>query len=54
MLAPVGLLGVGVGVYLVRRISAKAFYQIAYALILVLAIKLIYDGVIGVFFTPGG
>ena len=51
ILAPIGLLGVFAGVWLVRRISAKAFYQIAYVLIAVLALKLIYDGVMGVFFT---
>lgn len=50
-LIPFGLLGVGVGVYLVRRISAKAFYQIAYLLILLLGIKILYDGIVGVFFT---
>jgi uncharacterized membrane protein YfcA len=52
ILAPVGLAGVGIGVYLVRRISTKAFYRIAYTLILLLAVKLTYDGAVGVFFTP--
>ena len=51
-LIPFGLAGVALGVYLVRRITAKAFYQIAYALILVLGIKILYDGIVGVFFTP--
>ena len=51
-LVPFGLAAVAAGVFLVRRISAKAFYQIAYILILVLGIKLTYDGIIGVFFTP--
>ncbi|MBL8598840.1 MAG: sulfite exporter TauE/SafE family protein [Devosia sp.] len=50
-LIPFGLVGVGVGVYLVRRISTKAFYTIAYVLILLLGIKILYDGVMGVFFT---
>ena len=49
-LIPFGLVGVAVGVYLVRRISAKAFYTLAYLLILLLGIKLLYDGIIGVFF----
>lgn len=49
-LIPFGLLGVGIGVYLVRRISTKAFYQIAYVLILLLGIKILYDGIVGVFF----
>lgn len=50
-LIPFGLLGVGVGVFLVRRISAKAFYTIAYVLILLLGIKILYDGIAGVFFA---
>lgn len=50
-LIPFGLVGVGVGVYLVRRISTKAFYTIAYVLILLLGIKILYDGITGVFFT---
>ena len=50
-LIPFGLIGVGVGVYLVRRISTKAFYTIAYVLILLLGIKILYDGITGVFFT---
>jgi uncharacterized membrane protein YfcA len=51
MLIPVGLAGVGVGIYLVRRISAKAFYAIAYALILMLGIYLLYQGIMGSFFA---
>ncbi|HZY67609.1 MAG TPA: sulfite exporter TauE/SafE family protein [Devosia sp.] len=51
LLIPFGLAGVGVGVYLVRRISARAFYTIAYTLILLLGIKILYDGIVGVFFT---
>jgi uncharacterized membrane protein YfcA len=50
-LIPFGLVGVGLGVYLVRRISARAFYTIAYLLILLLGIKILYDGIVGVFFT---
>lgn len=52
ILAPVAIAGVLLGVYLVRRISVKFFYQLAYWLVFVLAIKLIYDGVMGTFFTP--
>jgi len=51
ILIPVGLIGVAIGVYLVRRISAKAFYTIAYLLILLLGIKILYDGIMGVFFA---
>ena len=37
------------GVWLVRRISVKLFHQLAYWLVFLLALKLIYDGVVGVF-----
>ncbi len=37
------------GIYLVRRISAKLFYQLAYGLVFLLSLKLIYDGFHGVF-----
>ncbi len=40
------------GVFLVRRVSAKLFYQLAYVLVFFVALKLIYDGWIGVFATP--
>ena len=39
------------GVLLVRRISVKRFYQLTYWLVFLLALKLIYDGAMGVFFT---
>lgn len=51
ILVPFGLGGLAVGIFLVRRISTKLFYQIAYVLIALLALKLIYDGIVGVFFT---
>lgn len=51
ILAPLAVLGVIVGVWLVRRISVRLFYQLAYWLVFVLSLKLIYDGVIGVFFN---
>jgi uncharacterized membrane protein YfcA len=43
-LAPVGVLGVFVGVYLVRRIDARLFYRIAYWLVFLLALQLIWEG----------
>jgi uncharacterized membrane protein YfcA len=52
LLVPVAAIGVVAGVWLVRRISIKRFYQLTYWLVFLLAIKLIYDGVIGVFLTP--
>jgi uncharacterized membrane protein YfcA len=48
-LIPVGIGGVLLGVFLVRRISAKYFYRIAYWLVFFLALKLIWDGARGVF-----
>lgn len=51
ILTPVAVAGIVLGVFLVRRISVKLFYRIAYWLVFLLAIKLVYDGVIGVFFT---
>lgn len=49
ILAPVGVAGMLVGVWLVRRISAKLFYKLAYALVFVIALKLIYDGAMPLF-----
>ncbi len=43
-LAPVGVLGVFLGVYLVRRIDARLFYRIAYWLVFLLALQLIWEG----------
>ncbi len=51
ILAPVAIVGVLLGVLLVRRISVKRFYQLTYWLVFLLALKLIYDGAMGVFFT---
>ena len=49
-LIPVGIIGVLFGIFLVRRISVKWFYRIAYWLVFLLALKLVWDGVRGVFF----
>jgi uncharacterized membrane protein YfcA len=43
-LAPVGIAGVFLGIYLVRRISMRLFYRIAYWLVFLLALQLIWDG----------
>lgn len=51
ILAPLAIVGVLVGVFLVRRISVKRFYQLTYWLVFLLALKLIYDGTMGVFFA---
>ena len=51
ILAPLAILGVIAGVWLVRRISMKRFYQLTYWLVFLLALKIIYDGAMGVFFS---
>ena len=48
-LIPVGILGVLIGIFMVRRISMALFYRIAYWLVFLLALKLIWDGARGVF-----
>ncbi len=50
-LAPVAIAGVLIGVALVRRINATVFYYIAYAMVFVLGLKLVYDGVTGLLAT---
>lgn len=48
---PVAALSMLVGVWMVRRIPARIFYQIAYGLIFLLGLKLIYSGVTDIFLT---
>jgi len=43
-LAPVGVFGVFLGIFLVRRISMRLFYRIAYWLVFLLALQLIWEG----------
>ena len=52
ILAPIAIVFMLAGVWLVRRVSAKLFYQLAYVLVFLISLKLIYDGYLGVFF-PG-
>lgn len=49
MLIPVGVAGVFIGIALVRRISMALFYRVAYWLVFLLALKLVWDGARGVF-----
>ncbi|MCD7060491.1 sulfite exporter TauE/SafE family protein [Pelagibacterium xiamenense] len=51
VLVPVAIGGMLVGVFLVRRIDTTLFYRIAYILIFLLSLKLIYDGIAGSFFA---
>ncbi len=52
ILAPLAIVGVVTGVWLVRRISVKRFYQLTYWLVFLLALYIIYKGGMGIFF-PG-
>lgn len=47
LLTPFAILGVLAGIYLVRRISLGLFYKIAYSLVFVLGLYLIYRGASG-------
>jgi uncharacterized protein len=47
LLVPVAVFGVLLGIFLVRRISVELFYKLAYVLVFLLSLKLIYDGVTG-------
>jgi hypothetical protein len=49
ILAPIAIVFMLAGVWLVRRVSAKLFYQVAYVLVFFIALKLVYDGYVGVF-----
>jgi len=49
MLAPLAVAGVIIGVWLVRRISVKRFYQLTYWLVFLLSLYIIYKGAMGVF-----
>jgi len=51
ILAPLAIVGVTAGVWLVRRISVKRFYQLTYWLVFLLALYIIYKGGMGVFFS---
>ncbi|SDG75954.1 sulfite exporter TauE/SafE family protein [Pelagibacterium luteolum] len=48
LLVPVAIGGMLIGVYLVRRIDPALFYRVAYVMIFLLSLKLIYDGVVGI------
>jgi len=50
-LIPVGIIGVLGGIFLVRRISMKWFYRIAYWLVFLLALYLVYRGAVGLFLS---
>ena len=46
-LAPLAPIGVGIGVWLHRRVSDNWFFSFVYILLFVVGVKLIYDGLFG-------
>ncbi len=48
-LLPIAVAGNMLGIWLVRRISVARFYPLIYAMLLLVGLKLTYDGVMGLF-----
>jgi uncharacterized membrane protein YfcA len=44
-LAPLAPVGIWIGIFLMRRTSEELFYRICYALLLLVGIKLLWDGI---------
>lgn len=44
ILAPLAPLGIGAGVWLHKRVTDRLFFRLAYAMLFVVGLKLIYDG----------
>ena len=47
VLAPLAPVGIGMGVWLHNRVTDRFFFQVAYAMLFVVGLKLIYDGITG-------
>ncbi len=47
VLAPLAPIGIGLGVWLHRRVSDRVFFHFVYTMLFVVGIKLIYDGITG-------
>lgn len=45
ILAPLAPLGIGAGVWLHKRVTDRLFFRLAYAMLFVVGLKLIYDGI---------
>ncbi len=48
VLAPLAPVGIGMGVWLHNRVTDRIFFRIAYAMLFVVGLKLMYDGMSGV------
>jgi uncharacterized protein len=47
VLAPLAPLGIGLGVWLHRRVSDRIFFHFVYTMLFVVGLKLVYDGTVG-------
>jgi uncharacterized membrane protein YfcA len=48
ILAPLAPLGIGIGVWLHNRVTDRFFFRVAYAMLFVVGLKLMVDGITGV------
>jgi uncharacterized membrane protein YfcA len=48
MLSPIALVGTGLGLGLHRRLDAKVFYWVSYALVLMLGAKFVYSSLVAI------
>ncbi len=49
IMTPIALVSMALGFYLLKRMSPKAFYHLAYGLLFLFSLKLIWDGLSGLF-----
>jgi uncharacterized membrane protein YfcA len=47
VLAPLAPIGIGLGVWLHKRVSDRIFFQVVYTMLFFVGLKLVYDGVVG-------
>jgi uncharacterized membrane protein YfcA len=47
VLAPLAPIGIGLGVWLHKRVSDRIFFQVVYTMLFFVGLKLVYDGIVG-------
>ena len=47
-LAPLAPIGIGLGVWMHRRVSDRTFFHVVYTMLSVVGVKLVYDGIGGI------
>ena len=47
-LAPLAPIGIGLGVWMHRRVSDRTFFHVVYTMLFVVGVKLVYDGIGGI------